>query len=166
MRQALQECKGIKDPQTTLLPQQHGKRSKNAAYVVKLKATQKDRPMIKYEDNPLNNVLLFKYPGSIFSADGSHHHDVTRRIVLAKRRCGHLRNIFTSPPRHPTKLKISIYKSAIVSLLTYGCEAWSLTPELQARINSANTSCLARITHSQAYPFTLRPVHARKPSTL
>ena len=30
--------------------------------------------------------------------------------------------------------------------LLYGCETWSFTPELQARINGANATCLARIT--------------------
>ena len=30
--------------------------------------------------------------------------------------------------------------------MTYGCEAWSFTPELQARINGANAICLSRIT--------------------
>ena len=33
-----------------------------------------------------------------------------------------------------------------MSLMTYGCEAWALTPTLQARINGANSRCLARLT--------------------
>ena len=65
--------------------------------------------------------------------------------MLAKKRCGQLRNVFDSPDI-PLKTKMVIYRSTVVILLTYGCEAWSFTPELQARINGANATCLARIT--------------------
>ena len=45
-----------------------------------------------------------------------------------------------------------------MSLLIYGCEAWALTPAIQARINGANSRCIARITgrttHSEASPRT------------
>ena len=33
-----------------------------------------------------------------------------------------------------------------MSVMTYGCEAWAMTPEIQARINGANARCLARLT--------------------
>ena len=38
---------------------------------------------------------------------------------------GALRNVFDSGI--PLGLKLKIYKTAICSLLTYGCEAWTLT---------------------------------------
>ena len=56
----------------------------------------------------------------LFAADGSHEHDVTRRSVLAMKRYGQLRNIFSSPDV-PLKLKLSIYKAAVMSILIYGC---------------------------------------------
>ena len=83
--------------------------------------------------------------------------DTMRRTTLALKRCGQLRNVFSSPDV-PLSLKVSIYKSAVMSLMTYGCEAWSLTPRLQARINGANSRCLARLTgrsvHSEVSPHT------------
>ena len=121
------------------------RKAEAAAMLEKVKQAQKLRPKVKCEGEDLKNCFLFKYLGSIFAADGSHQHDVTRRIILAKKRCGQLRNIFSSPDV-PTATKLSIYKSAVVSLLTYGCEAWALTPKLQARINGSNASCVARIT--------------------
>ena len=131
-------------------------KAESAAKTEKLKAAQKARPKVKCEGKALKNTFLFKYLGSIFSADGSHQHDVTRRIILAKKRCGQLRNVFSSPDV-PKDLKISIYKSAVMSLLTYGCEAWALTPKLQARLNGANASCLARITgHSNHFEASAR----------
>ena len=73
------------------------------------------------------------------------------------KRCGQLRNVFGSQDI-PLHLKINIYKSAVTSLLTYGCEAWSMTPAIQAKINGANARCMARLTgrsvHQEASPRT------------
>ena len=121
------------------------RKAEKAARTEQLKEAQKGRPKIKCEGADLENVFLFKYLGSIFAANGSHDHDVTRRVILAMKRCGQLRNVFDSPDI-PVDLKVSIYKSAVMSLLIYGCEGWSLTESLQARINGANSRCLARIT--------------------
>ena len=73
----------------------------------------------------MENVFIFRYLGSIFAADGSHEHDVTRHITLSLKRCGQLHNIFNAKGI-PTQVNLSIYKAAVASLLTYGCEAWSL----------------------------------------
>lgn len=122
-----------------------GSKAEAAARVDKLKATQASRPEVECEGESLKNVFFFKYLGSIFAADGSHEHDVSRRIVLVMKRCGQLRNVFGSPDLS-VDLKIAIYKSAVMSLLVYGCEAWAFGPNLQRRINGANARCLSRIT--------------------
>ena len=101
--------------------------------------TQASRPGVKCGSSSLENVFHFKYLDSIFAADGSHDYDVTRRIKLAMTRCGKLRNVFSSPDI-PLPTKLSIYKTAVMSVLTYGCEAWALTDALQARLNGANSS--------------------------
>ena len=81
------------------------RKAEAVARTEKMKTDQKARPKIKCSGKALDNVFLFKYLGCIFSADGSHHHDVTRRIILAKKRCGQLRNVFDSPDSHPTALE-------------------------------------------------------------
>lgn len=121
------------------------RKTEKAAKIQKKKEAQKNRPAVKCEGAPLDNIFLFKYLGSVFAADGSHDHDITRRITLTMKRYGQLRNVFSSPDV-PLSLKLSIYKSAVVSILTYGSEAWALTPRLQARINGANSRCLAGLT--------------------
>ena len=45
----------------------------------------------------------------------------------------------------PAKLKISIFKTLVVSILLYGCEAWTISPMYSSKINSFGTSCLRRI---------------------
>ena len=44
----------------------------------------------------------------------------------------------------PTKIKL--YNAAVVSLFTYGCEGWVLSPKLTRKLNGANSRLLAHFT--------------------
>ena len=48
-------------------------------------------------------------------------------------------------------MKLNIYKAAVMSLMTYGNEVWSLNPDSMAKINAANARCLSRITGKSAH---------------
>ena len=76
-------------------------------------------------------------------------HDVQRRINLAMARMGQLRQVFNSNIR--LGLKMKVYKTAVCSLLTYGCEAWDLSTRTQAMINGVNARCLCRFTGKDAH---------------
>ena len=87
-----------------------------------MEAAQANKPEIYCEGTKLENVFIFKYLGSLFTADGDHKRDVEKRCALAESRCGELRAIFSAKSiALATKLKI--YKTAVCSLLTYGSEA-------------------------------------------
>ena len=116
----------------------------------KLTSAQHDKASVTCEESKLKNVFNFKYLGSIFSADGSHYHDVKRRCTMADSRCGDLNHVFNSKVI-PIKLKLKIYKTAVCSLMTYGCEAWYLTERTAAMINGCNARCLAHITGLSAH---------------
>ena len=106
---------------------------------------QKDRPVILCEGEPLKNCYLFKYLGSIFAADGSDDPDVRRRIGIAKTRAGQLRHVLGS--KHiKVGAKIKLYNAAVVSLFTYGCEGWVLTPKVLRQLNGANSGLLSHFT--------------------
>ena len=68
------------------------------------------------------------------------------------KRCGQLRHVFSSSDI-PLHLKLNIYKSAVMSVLTY---VWSFTKTAQARVNGANARCLSRLTgrsiHAESSP--------------
>ena len=117
---------------------------------VKVAEAQKHKPKVKCEQAELKNVAVFKYLGSLFYADGQHRQDVTRRIALAMNRCGKLRHVFDSKDL-PMSLKLSVYKAAVASILTYGSEAWHLTTRTQARLNGANARCLSRFTGKSSH---------------
>ena len=75
---------------------------------------------------------------------------------MAMSRCGKLRHILDSP--HITlKVKLRLYEAAVCSLLTYGCETWSLDSHTIRRINGANSTMLARFT-GQSIPAEARPL--------
>ena len=44
------------------------------------------------------------------------------------------------------KLKIQLYRSAVVSTLAHGYEAWDLTPKMMISLNGWNSRCIAFIT--------------------
>ena len=64
-------------------------------------------------------------------------------------RMGQLRHVFNA--KISLQLKMKIYKSAICSLLTYGCEAWDLSEENIALLNGANARLLSRFTGKDAH---------------
>ena len=110
----------------------------------KLEEMQKLHPTITCEGKALKNVLFFKHLGSIFTADGTQEKDLDRRIAIATTRAGQLRHIFGAKLSLFKKLKL--YQAAIVSLFTYGSEAWTLTPAAIRKLNGANSRLLSRFT--------------------
>ena len=59
--------------------------------------------------------------------------------------CGQLRHVFDSPFMGD-RLKLRLYKVAVCSLMTYGCEAWTLSEKVMRKLNGANSQMLSRIT--------------------
>ena len=103
------------------------------------------RPVVDCETKPLKNCYIFKYLGSMFTADGDEEKDVKRRVAMAVSRFGQLRHVLGSKHvKQETKLRI--YKCAVGSLFTYGSEAWNLNEKCVRTLNGANASCLFRFT--------------------
>ena len=123
--------------------------AEKAVRQIKLAKAQENKQSVQCEGAALKNTYAFKYLGSIFTADGSEERDVKRRIAIAMQRMGALRNVFDS--KVPLQLKLKIYKTAVCSLLTYGCEAWCLSEKTLSMINGANARCLSRFTGQDAH---------------
>ena len=47
-----------------------------------------------------------------------------------------------------THTKVRLYKALVTSIALYGCEAWTLTAELERRIQAFEMKCLRRILHT------------------
>ena len=103
----------------------------------------------------LENTFHFKYLSTIFVADAKQKYDIKVRIAKVFARCGTLRNVFDSKEL-PIKLKLRLYKAAVCSILTYGCETWRITPPVMRQINGANSRMLSRLT-GKSIPQETRP---------
>ena len=44
-----------------------------------------------------------------------------------------------------TTVKIDIYKSLVLSILLYGCESWTLTADMERRIQAFENKCYRRV---------------------
>ena len=110
----------------------------------KWKEQQNVRPKIYCNNIALDNVYLFTYLGARFAADGQQAFDIEARIAMAYNRCGELRHMFDSPFL-TNQLKLRLYIAAVVSVMTYGCESWFLTPKVMSKLNGVNSKMLARI---------------------
>ena len=60
-------------------------------------------------------------------------------------RCGVFRHVLDSNSLS-VKLKIRLYIAAVMSVMTYGCETWILSPQSMRTLNGANSRLLARFT--------------------
>ena len=70
-------------------------------------------------------------------------------------RCGQLRKVLCSP-HLALKTKLKLYGSAVISLLTYGCESWDLSKKATRQIVGANSRMLAWFT-GKTIPQEARP---------
>ena len=124
---------------------EHSQTAEKDARNQQRKDVQASKRQFYCEGRKIENVWTFKYLGSRFRADGDQLADVAARIASATTTAGKMRAIWASATV-PLKLKLRIYKTGVCSRLTYGAEAWRLTPKACAMLNGANSRMLARIT--------------------
>ncbi len=106
--------------------------------------TEKDTLAISIGNNIVQQRSEFKYLGAIISSDNSLDKEITARIGKATGAFNRLNNIWTSKSISIC-VKIRIYKAAVITVLTYGCEVWNTTQAQMKRIESFHQRCLRRI---------------------
>ena len=115
------------------------------ATTAKRKEQQKLLQKVKWGEEEAENQWRSKYLGSIFEAGGGQMADVQTRIARARQRFGKMRHIWGNKDLH-VNLRMRLYKSSVCSIMTYGSEAWRITPEVSAALNGANSSMVSKIT--------------------
>lgn len=106
---------------------------------------KKDRPVVICFGQPLENVFRSKYLGSLFTADGRQIHDIKVTVTMAFSCCDKLRHVLDSPDLS-VPLKLRLYQAAVCSVLSYGCETWTLYPAVMRTINGVNNRMIVRFT--------------------
>ena len=92
-------------------------------------------PILKTKDgSALEIVQKFTYLGSQVSSSKA---DIKRRIALAWSAANKLTKIWKSDLSK--KFKIDIFRATVESVLLYGCETWTLTKDLERKLNGCYT---------------------------
>ena len=95
----------------------------------------------------LEEVDQFKYLGSTQTKDGTSVKEVKIRLAQAHSAMARLAILWKNKAiSFPTK--IVLYRSLVLSVLLYGCEGWTLTADLERRIQAFENKCFRRMLGS------------------
>ncbi|KAI5721659.1 hypothetical protein M8J77_023562 [Diaphorina citri] len=91
----------------------------------------------------LEEVQQYKYLGARITSDGRCTTEINVRAGIAKQAFWKHKNLFRSGVKLETKLKI--LKTYVFSILTYGCESWTLNERQEKKITAFELWCYRRI---------------------
>ena len=83
----------------------------------------------------LEQVEEFKYIGQTITADAKTEKEIRIRTGIAKSRFQEIKTILMNR-RISQDLKFRLIKCFIYSVFTYGCETWTLTRDMENKINA------------------------------
>ena len=98
---------------------------------------------IKVRGQELETVGQFKYLGSIITEEGSRA-EILSRAAQTTAAMSKLRPIWRDK-NICLKTKIRLLRALVISIFLYSCEAWTLTAELQRRIQALEMRCYRTI---------------------
>ena len=108
-------------------------RADKAIQTEKIKAKQETKPRVWLNGEQLKNVFRFKYLGYNFQADGDHRYNLEVRMAIAGERFGKMRHLWKSEVIS-LQSKLKLFGAAVISVLEYGCEVWTLNEKLQSTL--------------------------------
>ena len=111
--------------------------------------------------NILKQVNGFKYLGSYISSSKK---DFEIRKAQAWVACNKLHTIWTSGIS--TKTKINLFKTCVESILLYGSETWTMSKQLEKRLDGTYTRLLMRVQNiNWTQHFTQEQIYGNLPKT-
>ena len=100
---------------------------------------------IKVNGQKLETVTSFKYLGSVITDEGSKP-EILSRIAQITAALTRLKPVWIDK-NISLSSKIQLMRSLVTSIFLYACESWTLTAELQRRIQAIKTRCYSKILH-------------------
>ena len=100
---------------------------------------------IKVNGQKLETVTSFKYLGSVITDEGSKP-EILSRITQTSAALTRLKPAWIDKSISLSS-KIQLMCSLVTSTFLYACESWTLTPELQRRIQAMEMRCYGKILH-------------------
>ena len=95
-------------------------------------------------NEPIEQVAEFTYLGGTIRGDGDLDRELSIRIGKASGAFNSLNNIWKNRGIS-LHCKVRIYRAAVITILTYGCEVWSATDRQTRRLETFHQSCLRRL---------------------
>ena len=100
---------------------------------------------IKVNGQKLETVTSFKYLGSVITGEGSKP-EILSRIAQATAALTTLKPVWIDKSISLSS-KIRLMRYLVTSIFLYACESWTLTAELQRRIQAMEMRCYRKILH-------------------
>ena len=100
---------------------------------------------IKVNGQKLETVINFKYLSSVKTAEGSKS-EILSRIAQTTAALTKLKPVWIDKSISLSS-KIRLMRSLVTSIFLYACESWTLTAELQRRIQAMEMRCYRKILH-------------------
>ncbi|CAM1303009.1 Uncharacterised protein r2_g1299 [Pycnogonum litorale] len=95
---------------------------------------------------PLKRMEKFKYLGVVFKSDGRRDIELDTRIAAAGVVMRQLQRSVMLRRELGVKVKLAVFKSVFLPILTYGHEPWVMTERTRLRIRAAKMAFLRRIS--------------------
>ena len=100
---------------------------------------------MKINGQKLETVTSFKYLGSVKTDEGSKP-EILSRIAQTTAALTRLKQVLIHKSISPSS-KIRLMRSLVTFTFVYACESWTLTEELQRRIQTMEMRCYRKILH-------------------
>ena len=95
---------------------------------------------VKTDNSSIEMAEEFKYLGTTLTNKNSIQEEIKSRLKLENACCYSVQNLLSSSFLSK-KLKIKIYRTIILPVVLYGCEAWSLTLREERRLRGLRIGC-------------------------
>ena len=100
---------------------------------------------IKVNGQKLETVTSFKHLGSFITDEGSKP-EILSRIAQTRAALTRLKPVWIDKSSSLSS-EIRLMRSFVTSIFLYACESWTLTAELQRRIQAMEMRCYRKILH-------------------
>jgi hypothetical protein len=107
-------------------------------------ATEKTQPEIKVRGKTLEQVESFKYLGAQITKDGRSDTEIKSRLAMTTSALAKLQPLLNNKSIS-IRTKIRLLRVIVISTALYGCEAWTLSAEMEKRIQAFEFRCLRRV---------------------
>ena len=99
---------------------------------------------MKIHNSSIERVEEFKYRGTTLTDQNSIQEEINSRLKLGNA-CYHSVQNLLSSRLLSKNLKIKIYRTIILPVVSYGCETWSLTLREERRLRAFENRVLRRV---------------------